>query len=193
MSASQLPHWVYPTVVLATTVVVCTRGGRDEKIAHAAYTVGWILSMMNYRFGNDPQWAIMPIDLTILLVSTLVALRSARHWPMFTAAFALLLVATHAVKVAIPTIDGWTYLSCGILFSYLGVFSVAYGAWTAPSWRLAKTGAEPEATPAYAGVPVAAAAIARSPAPPAEAAARARAQQPARCRVATEKPAHEPA
>lgn len=193
MSACQLPHWVYPTVVLATTVVVCTRGGRDEKIAHGAYTVGWILSMMNYRYGNDPQWAIMPIDLTILLVATLVALRSARYWPMFIAAFALLLVATHVVKVAIPTIDGWTYLSCGILFSYLGVFSVAYGAWTAPSWHLAQTGAEPEATPAYARVPVAAAAITRAPARAAEAVAPARVLRPARRRVATEKPAHEPA
>lgn len=193
MSACQLPHWVYPTVVLATTVVVCTRGSRDEKIAHAAYTVGWILSMMNYRYGNDPQWGIMPIDVAVLAVTTFVALRSARYWPMVTAAFALLLVATHVVKVAIPSIDGWTYLSCGILFSYLGVFSVAYGAWTAPSWHLAQTGAEPETTPAFAGVPVAAAASARAPARPAEAAARARVPQPARRRVATEQPAHEPA
>lgn len=193
MSGFQLPHWVYTAVVLTITVVVCTRGDRDAKISHGAWTVGWILSMMNYRFGNDPQWGIMPIDVAILAVTTFVALRSARYWPMVTAAFALLLVANHVVKIAIPTIDGWTYLSCGIFFSYLGVFSVAYGAWTAPSWHQAQTGAEPEATPAYGGVPVAAAASARAPARPAEVAAPAAAQQPARRRVATERPAHEPA
>lgn len=193
MSPCQLPHWVYPAVVLAATVVVCTRGGADERIAHGANTVGWILSMMNYRFGNDPQWAIMPIDLTILLVTMLVALRSARHWPMFTAAFALLLVATHVFKIAIPSIDGWTYLSCGILFSYLSVFSVAYGAWTAPSWQLGQTGMEPVATPAYSGLPVAAAAITRAPARPAETTVPTRVQHPTRRRVATQKPAPEPA
>lgn len=192
MSTYQLPHWVYPTVVLATTVLVCTRGGRDEKIAHGAWTVGWILSMMNYRYGNDPQWAIMPIDCAILVVTTFVALRSERYWPLFTAGFSLLLVGTHVAKIVDPTISGWAYLSCGILWSYLAVFSIAYGAWSATSREVDAPDQAPETAPAFGLAPVAAAAM-HTALRPAEVAAATRAPQPVRRRAPTQKPAHEPA
>jgi hypothetical protein len=61
-----------------------------------------------------------------------IALRSDRHWPMFAAGFALLLLLTHLASAADPTIGGWAYLTAGLIFSYLILAAIAYGAITAP-------------------------------------------------------------
>ena len=89
---------------------------------------------------EDMQWAVLGFDIALLALYLWLALRTKRHWPLFTASFQLLIVIIHVARIADPSVSGWAYLTAQLLFSYLVLFTIGYAAWTAP--RRAQDGAD---------------------------------------------------
>ena len=74
-----------------------------------------------------------------------IALRSSRFWPLFAGGFQLLAVVTHIAHALDTVVSGWAYLTAILIWNYLTLAAIGYGAWTAPNY--ARTGAEPSDVP----------------------------------------------
>jgi len=150
--------------VIATTAVVFWRGDRELKISLGAIIAGWLLSIKAYVYGGDLQQGIFLVDTVLFGWFLWLALHSQRFWPLFAAAMAMLMVMVHITKAVFPSIDGWSYLSAGILFSYLNLAAVAVGAWATepvgvPSPEPLREAMPPQPVPAMTS----AATVARAP------------------------------
>jgi hypothetical protein len=130
----QLPIWVWPTAMMTVWVLAQWRGRDEERLAISGYLAGWALSMVVARATKrdlqDTPWAILPIDVAMLGLFLWIVLRTRRRWPVFAAAAQLLMVATYLVRPAV--VDGWTYMTVQMIWSYLALIAIGYGAWTAP-------------------------------------------------------------
>lgn len=141
----QLPHWVWPTALIAVCVLAVWRGRDDERLAAAAVLADWALTVFVYKVGTqDTQWAILAVDTAQFAVLVFIALRTQRYWPLFTAGFGLLQLVTHLANAVDGAVTGWAYITAEIIWSYLLLFTVGYGAWTAP--RVVPRMAPPGAT-----------------------------------------------
>lgn len=133
MSAYQLPPWVWPSAVLGAGVLAMWRGREHERIVAMAVLANWAITMVVYRAASEgTQWGILLVDLVQLGVFVWIALTSRRYWPLFVAGFGLLQVLTHGAKALDTGISAWAYITAGIIWSYLIVFTIAYASWTAP-------------------------------------------------------------
>ena len=131
--------------MLAMFAIAMRRGGADERLAANTVLIGWLLTKLVSRYqGQQTEWGVLVVDLGALAVFVWVALRSPRYWPLFAAGFHLLALVTHLARMVDPTVGGWAYLTAGIIWGYLLLASVGYGAWTAPRYA-------PASTPAPAG------------------------------------------
>lgn len=134
MSSYQLPGWVWPTALIGATALVFWRGDRELRLSLGVMLAGWLLSIKTYVYGHGLQQGVFFVDTLVFAWFLWLGLNSKRYWPLFAAAFALLMVGVHIAKAVIPSLDAWTYLSTGILFSYMILASIAVGAWvTAPA------------------------------------------------------------
>lgn len=141
----QLPHWVWPTALFAVCALAVSRGRDEERLAAGANLASWALTVFAYRVGyQETQWAILAFDAAQFGVLLWIAMRSRRHWPLFAAACGLLQVVTHMANAIDPIVTGWAYITAGIIWSYLILIAIGYGAWSAPDFyaRMAAAGSE---------------------------------------------------
>lgn len=118
-------------------MVVCAIAawrGRDlERLAAGAYLAAWALSLVAFRAGTrGTQWGVMVIDVVLLVGLVVIALRTRRFWPLFSAAFQLLAVVTHIARALDSAVSGWAYQTAGIIWGYLVIIAIGYGSWTSP-------------------------------------------------------------
>lgn len=147
MSAYQLPVWVWPATLAVAGGMAAWRGREDERIAGVTVLANWALSMVAYRAGSDEtQWTILAIDGGQFLVFLWIALRSPRYWPLPLAAFGLLQLVTHIAHALDAGISTWAYMTASLIWSYLILVAIGYGAWTAPR-RYAEIGEAPSTVP----------------------------------------------
>ncbi len=143
MSAYQLPIWVWPTALMTVCALAFLRGRDEERLAAAAYLANWALTLVVFKARSvETQWAVLLLDFALLALYLHLALRTLRYWPLFAAGFQLLAVVTHIARALDTAVSGWAYLTAGLVWSYLVILSIGYGAWTAPDHP-----AEPAATP----------------------------------------------
>lgn len=129
----QLPVWVWPTALLGVCALAVWRGRDEERLGAASVLAGWALTLMVFKSrSEDTQWAVLAIDAVLFAILMWIAFRTRRYWPLFAAAFQLLLVVTHFARALDSGVSGWAYLTAGLVWSYLMLISVGYGAWTAP-------------------------------------------------------------
>jgi hypothetical protein len=122
------------------------RGQDDERLAAAATLANWAIILVVFQpLSEETQWAMMAVDAVLLVLMVWLALRSNRYWPLFTAGFSLLIVVTHIAHALDTGVSGWAYLTAILIWSYLSLFAIGYGAWTAPYVRAA--GVTADATP----------------------------------------------
>lgn len=132
--------------MLGACGVAVWRGRDEERLATAAILADWALTVFVYRSGtSDTQWGVLLVDAAQFAVFLWIALRTARYWPLPTAAFALLQLVTHLAHAADPTVGGWSYSTAELIWSYLLLMTVSYASWTAP--RYAEYAADPTALP----------------------------------------------
>ena len=133
MTAYQLPPFVWPTALMLVCVLAAWRGRDLERLAAGAYLAAWALSLVAFRAGTgETQWAVLVIDVALLAGFVAIALKTGRYWPLFSAAFQLLAVATHLARALDSAVSGWAYQTAGIIWGYLVIFAIGYGALTAP-------------------------------------------------------------
>ena len=146
MPAYQLPVWVWPAALMIVCGLAFWRGQDDERLAAAATLANWAITLLVSRpLSGGTQWAVMAVDAVLLVLMVWLALRSNRYWPLFSAGFALLIVVTHITHALDTGVSGWAYLTATLIWSYLILFTIGYGAWTAPYVRAA--GVTADATP----------------------------------------------
>jgi hypothetical protein len=117
-------------------MVVCAlavwRGRDDERLSAAAVLADWALSIFAFRVGEVTQWGILIVDTGQFAVLLWISMRSRRFWPLFAAAFGLLQLVTHLAHAIDPVVSGWSYQTASLIWSYMLLFSVGYGAVTTP-------------------------------------------------------------
>ena len=128
----QLPHWVWPSALMAVCALAVWRGREEERLAAAAVLADWALSLFVFRVGEETQWSVLVVDSGQFGVLLWIAMRSRRYWPLSTAAFGLLQLVTHLAHALDPAVSGWSYMTAELIWSYMLLLTVAYGAWTAP-------------------------------------------------------------
>lgn len=129
----QLPVWVWPTALMVVCSLALWRGRDDERLAAAGNLANWAITLVVFKSRSvETQWYVMVVDVALLALYVWLALRSGRYWPLFAAAFALLVVLTHLAHALDTGVSGWAYLTAALIWSYLALFAIGYGAWTAP-------------------------------------------------------------
>lgn len=147
MSAYQLPVWVWPAALSVAGGLAAWRGREDERVAAVTVLANWALSMVAFRAStDDTQWTVLVIDAAQFGVFLWIALRSTRYWPLGLAAFGLLQLVTHLAHALDTGISTWAYLTGSLLWSYLMLLAIGYGAWTAPR-RYAEIAEAPSTVP----------------------------------------------
>lgn len=133
MSAYQLPVWVWPSVLMAACALAVWRGRDDERLAAGGFLAAWALSLVAFKArSEDPQWAVLLIDLVLLGVLAYIAMRSVRYWPLFVTALQALAVGAPLANALDSNITGWAYLTAALAFQYLALLVIGYGAVSAP-------------------------------------------------------------
>ena len=133
MGAYQLPPWVWPAAISVVCLLAAWRGREEERLSAGAYLRAWALTLVVFRARREAtQVPVLMIDVALLAVFSWIALRSRRYWPLFAAAFQLLAVMTHLARLADTAVTGWAYQTAGLVWAYLVIVSIGYGAWTAP-------------------------------------------------------------
>lgn len=146
MSAYQLPVWVWPTVLMAVCALAVWRGRDYERLAAASELASWALTLVVFQSRSEStQWPVLIIDVALLMILVWIALRSSRFWPLFAGGFQLLAVVTHIAHALDTVVSGWAYLTAILIWNYLTLAAIGYGAWTAPNY--ARTDAEPSDVP----------------------------------------------
>jgi hypothetical protein len=79
---------VFGVVMLGICVFAFLRGRADEKIAATAIVAAALLSVVakTSNFAS-PETGILGIDMALLTLLTIVAMRSDRFWPLWAAGF----------------------------------------------------------------------------------------------------------
>lgn len=135
---------------MAVCAIAVWRGRDLERLAAGAELATWALTLLVFKSRSEStQWAVLAIDVALFAVLLWIALRSTRYWPLLAAGFQLLALITHFAHAVDALISGWAYLTAILIWNYLTLFAIGYGAITSPR-RYAEIAAL-EPPPAMAG------------------------------------------
>jgi hypothetical protein len=130
----ELPAWVGLTLMIVICGSAFWKGGRDEQVAAAGVLLSWLATLILHDpRWLGPQWGAFGADVALLMLITVVALRTDRYWPLFAAGFQLLCVMTHVARITDPGVRAWAYATGQVIFTQLYMWAVAVGVWNA--WR----------------------------------------------------------
>jgi hypothetical protein len=129
MTLQFLYQWASLTVLVATVAGAIWRGGLPERIAAGAMAMAWIGTAVVYNSHQlrGFQGGPMLVDMALLLVLLVIALRSDRWWPMWACAFQALNVVLHFALAADAVLWRWAAWVASSYFSYLTMFSLLLG------------------------------------------------------------------
>jgi hypothetical protein len=129
-----LPAWVGIVIGWLVSGAALWKGGWSERAVAAGFIWTWIGTALT----RDRTWANLQVgplfmDVSLLVVVIVVAMRSSRYWPLFAAGFQLLAVITHAAHLLDPNVGAWAYVTAGVIWTYLLLLALAFGTWS--RWR----------------------------------------------------------
>lgn len=117
----------YGTILAALLV-----GGREERIVGAALLVNTIGSILSVRRAwGEPEYVVLALDLAFLALLIIVAMRTLRWWPLWCAAFELLIVVTHVAIMVDPTVRARSYATGSIIWSNVVLATLAVATYAA--------------------------------------------------------------
>lgn len=118
---------------MAVCAIAVWRGRDLERLAAGAELATWALTLLVFRSRSEStQWAVLAIDIALFVVLLWIALRSLRYWPLFAAGFQLLALITHFAHAVDALVSGWAYLTAVLIWNYLTLYAIGWGAITAP-------------------------------------------------------------
>lgn len=126
--------WTWATYITLICTVSLWLGGASERWAAGVIFCGWLASWVLAKTSPGGYGdGVAVVDVILLAVLVVIALRSSRYWPLWAAGFHLLAVMTHWAHLLDPSVGSWTYQTAGIIWGYLLVGALAFGTWGA--WR----------------------------------------------------------
>lgn len=96
------------------------RGGQPERYVAGMFLVAFPLGLfLNAKFRSQGiQWGSLGIDVAMLVLLLVIALRANRYWPMALAAMQLLQVMGHLLKLADPQMLPLLYWISSVVWAY---------------------------------------------------------------------------
>jgi len=137
---------VFNALLLGCCGYALWRGGAPERIGAsiflgaAALTVAALSGPIG-RFASV-EVGVFIVDATMLLALVALALTAKRRWPLWIAAFQVIQVTGHAVKMADPTVVPWAYAFILAIWSYPMLLVLAFGTFNHQR-RLKRFGTDP--------------------------------------------------
>jgi hypothetical protein len=119
-----------PWISLGVAVLVCGfaiwKGDPWARFVAVVYLVGWIVTPL-LAVGDplQPEWAVMGVDVAVMLLLVWASLKARRLWSVFAAACQMMAVASHVVSIIdlriymATVIVGLAVLSYGVLVALL--------------------------------------------------------------------------
>lgn len=124
-------------VLLVVGVCLAAASSRRpaQLLAAAGVASAWIASaaLQDRHAVGGPQYAIFALDILVAVGFTTLALVHRGAWLMALAAFQLLTAATHVGMIVDTRIFVRAYLTAYLVWSYLVVAALAWGAWA--GWK----------------------------------------------------------
>lgn len=106
--------WFAFTFYASICVLALWKGERDERLAGGVLIVAAFASaVFRDRQWAGVQWGLFASDVPTFAVMLWIAMKSRKWWPMFTAAFLLLAILTHAASMVDRTLGEWAYITAG--------------------------------------------------------------------------------
>lgn len=128
----------YGTILAALTV-----GGREERIVGAALLVNTVGSILTVRSAwAEPEYVVLALDVALLLLLVLIAMKTRRWWPLWCAAFELLIVVTHVAIMVDPTVRARSYATGSIIWSNVVLATLAVATWGASQRKRSRSSPE---------------------------------------------------
>lgn len=114
--------------MLLVACLALWKGGLPERIAGPTMLVAATISSFSadYRW-IEPQYAIMTIDVTMLLFLVILALKADRWWPIWGAGLQLLGIVIHGAFAAQQLVVSRAYMFALNIIGYLVVGSLLVG------------------------------------------------------------------
>jgi hypothetical protein len=134
LHAYAIPDWFGWSFLTAVCLLAAIFGRWEERVAAGAFLMDSALTRL-FRDHSwiGPQWAEFWMDLGFLALLIFIALRTRRFWPLFAAGFQLLTIVTHTARMLDPKVNGWTYATAVIIWSYMIMYAILFGVWG--SWK----------------------------------------------------------
>lgn len=106
------------------------RGGQPERLVAGMFLIAFPLgSFINAKLRSEGiQWGSLSVDLALLVLLLMIALRANRYWPMGIVAMQLLQVMGHLLKLADPTMLPLLYWLSSVVWAYPMLILLLLGA-----------------------------------------------------------------
>lgn len=126
------PHQLaWRFALLLVSILSLWRGRTPERLAALSFvlaTIGTSLAARRHDW-EIPQWGILAIDVTLLVILVTLTLRYDRVWLLFASAFQFLSVMIHLAFAADEGVMPLPYMRGLVIWSYLTLLALAIGSW----------------------------------------------------------------
>jgi hypothetical protein len=140
------PEWSAPNVYVYTALAfgcwayALARGGGPEKAGATVIAVSillaWVTPPLTLR---TIEFELVAVDILWMIAFLALALKADRFWPLWIAAFQVITLAGHVVRLIEPDIAGRTYVFMVVVWSYPMILLIIVGTWRHQQ-RLARFG-----------------------------------------------------
>jgi hypothetical protein len=120
----QLPGWL---AFLTALLVALRWGGWAERWVggwlladYLAHSLAGTLGRLLHDGQAPPFWWALVIDVAFTPAYLWPVVRSAKVWPLFFAAFHLLMAGSRAVRLAMPDVTEWAGVTAVVIWTVLG-------------------------------------------------------------------------
>jgi hypothetical protein len=120
-------------IFIATCGIAFRWGGFDERLTACAFIANAILTNLVSEFDPNRYAHTATLqfyaDVALLAMLLVLALRSDRFWPMWAAAFQLILILVHTGSGFQTGNFAWAYYAALIFWSFPLMLALAAGTW----------------------------------------------------------------
>lgn len=133
-------------VMVASCIYALWRGRMPERVTAVALLLAWFATQFVHTHDfSKVQYAILGVDLILLLILVGLALLSGRRWLMAASALHVLTVADHVATAMDFQIRSYAYLTAIVIWGYAVLLALVLGTWfeAEPERRRLRAGLSP--------------------------------------------------
>ena len=128
---NHVPEYIADTLNILAGGLALALGGRPERWTGAAL-IGEIfcdavLQRRGVRHLNEPMYAVLGIDVALLVFLGVLLYLHQRRWLIYATCFQLLSVVAHLSRFYDPTVGSWGYRSLAVGCGYAVIAALVWG------------------------------------------------------------------